>query len=247
MRNRGFLLFFLLKVYFVLTVGHELFAKVDEDYILDDFNLKGLNNYIPNLRNAIYYILNYEISDSEDDPAETEHDIGKYAEMAYGLIHARYIQTPRGIKQMMLKYQKGIFGTCSRVYCEHQQLLPYGQSEAPEISFVCFYCPRCQELYTAQKTRHEHIDGSFFGPNFSHVFTVSYPLLFTKPKQQFAGTICGFKMHKSSGNHPPKIGYDPITGEAKILPRPKAEFADPLDMAKLARKFIMPIKPQQGN
>lgn len=246
-RNRGFLLFFLLEVSCDLIIGHELFAKIDEDYILDDFNLKGLNNYIPNLRHAIHYVLNYEISDSEDNPAETEQDTGKYAEMVYGLIHAKYIQTPKGMKQMMLKYQKGIFGVCPRVYCEHQQLLPYGQSEAPGISPVYFYCARCQDLYTAQKTRHEDIDGSFFGPNFSHVFTVNYPLLFTKPKQEFTGTICGFKMHKSSNNHPQKIRYDPITNGVKILPRPKAEFADPLSIVKPTRRmFITMIKSPQG-
>lgn len=214
--------------------------------MLDDFNLKGLNNYIPNLRHAIYYVLNYEFSDSEEDPAETEQDIGKYAEMAYGLIHARYIQTPKGMKQMMYRYQKGIFGTCPRVYCEHQALLPYGQSEAPGVTPVRFYCPRCQDLYAAQKTRHENIDGAFFGPNFAHMFTVNYTILATKPKQEFAGTICGFKMHESSNNHPLKMKFDPMTKEVKVISRPKVEFADPFIAMKPLRKFITDIKPISG-
>eukprot|EP00826_Nyctotherus_ovalis_P056626 TRINITY_DN7684_c0_g1_i5.p1 TRINITY_DN7684_c0_g1~~TRINITY_DN7684_c0_g1_i5.p1 ORF type:complete len:244 (-),score=37.50 TRINITY_DN7684_c0_g1_i5:93-824(-) len=230
-------------------LGHEIFAKVDEEFILDDFNLKGLSSYIPNLRHAIYYILNYEVSDSEDDPAENEQDIagaGKYAEMAYGLVHARYIQTPKGMKQMMMRYQKGVFGTCPRVYCEHQPLLPYGQLEVPGNSPVRFYCPRCQDLYAAQKSRHEDIDGAFFGPNFAHMFVVNYPLLSIKPKQNFAGTICGFKMHESSNNHPQKIVFDSATGSMKNLPRPKVEFADPLTVMKSTRKFITDIKPIPG-
>lgn len=227
-------------------LGHEIFAKVDEEFILDDFNLKGLNSYIPNLRHAIYYILNYEVSDSEDDPAENEQDIGKYAEMAYGLVHARYIQTPKGMKQMMMRYQKGVFGTCPRVYCEHQPLLPYGRSEVPGNSPVRFYCARCQDVYAAQKSRHEDIDGAFFGPNFAHIFVVNYPLLSVKPKQKFLGTICGFKMHESSNNHPQKIVFDPATGSMKNLPRPKVEFADPLTVMKPTRKFITDIKPIPG-
>lgn len=227
-------------------LGHEVFARVDEEYLLDDFNLRGLDTHVPNLRHAIFYVLNYEISDSEDDPPETEQDIGKYAEIAYGLVHARYIHTPKGMKQMMLKYQKGTFGTCPRVYCEHQPLLPYGQSETPGTSAVCFYCMRCQDLYAAQKTRHEDIDGAFFGPNFASVFAVNYPLVSIKPKQTFAGTISGFKMHESSNNHPPKLQFDSTTGQIKIVSRPVAKFADPSVAMKPPRKFIADMKPVAG-
>lgn len=225
-------------------IGHEIFAKVDEEYMLDEFNLKGLNHYVPDLRHTIRVILGEDASDSEEEPPETKHDIGKYAEIAYGLIHARYIQTPKGMKQILHRYQKGVFGTCPRVYCDHQPLLPYGQSETPGISPVCFYCPRCQDLFTAQKARHEHIDGAYFGPNFAHIFIVQYSLI--KPKQEFTGTIFGFKMHESSNNHPLKIRFDPMTGGMKVIARPKAGFTDPLNVIKPTRKFFTVIKPIPG-
>ena len=54
----------------------------------------------------------------------------------YGLIHARFIMSSRGMHIMRAKYLNGVFGACPRVLCDRQLVLPVGMSEDLSISRV---------------------------------------------------------------------------------------------------------------
>lgn len=69
---------------------------------------------------------------------------------------------------MREKYLTGKFGTCPRVLCEKQNVIPIGISEDSKIARVKVYCPRCKDIYSPKK-KPSDVDGSFFGTSFPHL------------------------------------------------------------------------------
>jgi hypothetical protein len=86
----------------------------------------------------------------------------------YGLIHARFVLTPKGLAMMKEKFLKGVFGVCPRVLCERQHVLPIGMSEEIRTSRVKVFCPRCEEVYMPKKKCHD-VDGAYFGCSFANI------------------------------------------------------------------------------
>jgi casein kinase II subunit beta len=177
--------------------GNEFFVEVDEEYIQDDFNLTGLSSMVPNYDFALDMIL-----DSDPDEPLTEDQqtvVESAAEMLYGLIHARFILTSRGLQSMMEKYTAVDFGRCPRVFCQGQQVLPVGQSDVARTNTVKLFCPRCLDIYYPKYTRHCNIDGAYFGTSFPHLLLATYPeLLPPRPTLSYVPRIYGYKLHSTS-------------------------------------------------
>ncbi|KAL4339359.1 hypothetical protein GQ457_08G025790 [Hibiscus cannabinus] len=177
--------------------GNEFFCEVDEDYIQDDFNLCGLSSQVPYYDYALDLILDVESSHGDMFTEEQNELVESAAEMLYGLIHARYILTGKGMAAMLDKYKNYDFGRCPRVYCCGQPCLPAGQSDIPRSSTIKIYCPRCEDIYYPRSKYQGNIDGAYFGTTFPHLFLMTYGHL--KPQkatQSYVPRVFGFKIHK---------------------------------------------------
>lgn len=176
--------------------GNEFLCEVDEDYICDKFNLTGLSELITNYRFALDVILD---SDTEEVPDSMKPVVQNATEMLYGLIHARYILTNKGIEHMIMKYEQGDFGCCPRYLCKEQNMLPIGLHDMPEQSKVKTFCPACGEIYNPRLNRHYHLDGAYFGTTFPHMLFAVHPEI--RPVQnteKYSPKIYGYKLHHTA-------------------------------------------------
>lgn len=99
----------------------------------------------------------------------------------------------------MEKYKQGVFGKCPRVICESQHLLPMGQHDVAKTSNVKLYCAKCEDIYNPKSSRHNTIDGAFFGTSFHNILFQVYPTLLPKKTQRrYEPRIYGFRVHASA-------------------------------------------------
>jgi len=174
-------------------------VRCDEDYIQDDFNLTGLHLLVPYYDYALDMVLDVEMPMEEKLTEAQQEIVESAAEMLYGLIHARYILTNRGMHAMYEKYRSASFGRCPHVFCQGQPVLPVGLSDLPRNYTVNVFCPRCHGLFFPKSTRQANIDGAYFGTTFPHLYLMTHPdMIPVKPQQEYIPRVYGFKINSSS-------------------------------------------------
>lgn len=180
--------------YFLSKSGNNFFCKIDEPYIHDSFNLYGFIQQVPYYDQALDLMC--DIDEEEEFSEDHQELIENDADVLYGLIHARYIVTNRGLQAMFEKYKYREFGECPYVYCNRKGLLPTGMTDEKNKDSVKLYCPSCENVYRPKSSRHESIDGAYFGTTFAHLFFLTYPQL--KPQKKpsmYIPKIYGFRVH----------------------------------------------------
>lgn len=203
--------------WFCTLRGNEFFCEVDEEYIQDEFNLTGLATMVPFYDHAIDMILDLESPNEDVLTEEQQHMVESAAETLYGLIHARFITTHRGLKLMEEKYRQVAFGRCPCVFCGGQPLLPVGQSDVIRESSVKLFCPKCQDIFYPRSSRHKSLDGAFWGTTFPHLLLLQ--LTETQPpvprrSQTYVPRIYGFRIRS-------------VPTDAANVPQPSGAAADP--------------------
>lgn len=87
-----------LSTQFISARGHEYFCEIDEEYLTDRFNLTGLQQEVQYYQYALDLVTDVFDFECED---EVREQIEKNARHLYGLVHARYIITTRGLAKMV--------------------------------------------------------------------------------------------------------------------------------------------------
>ncbi|EDW73859.1 uncharacterized protein Dwil_GK19682 [Drosophila willistoni] len=188
--------------WFVGLRGKEFLCRVPNDYIRDKFNLTGLETSVVNFSRTFNLITEPEFN--TDIWNHLCEPVAEDAAKLYGLIHARYIVTTKGINDMCLKYHRGDFGVCPRIFCNRngkgQHVLPIGRFDYYSQSHVKVYCPCCNDIYHP-RSRCGMLDGAMFGTSFPHMFFMQFPELRPEePKESYTPRLYGFKLHMSAIN-----------------------------------------------
>eukprot|EP00347_Sterkiella_histriomuscorum_P008996 403342928 len=209
--------------WFCSRKGNEFICKVDQQFIMDKFNLHDLKNQVQHYDDDLLMILDMENNeDSFDELKKKDQDlkfkVKEEAPKLYTLIHQRYIETPIGLDIMKSKMLKGDFGYCPRVLCEKQPVIPWGESNQVDKSQTRSFCPRCKGLFQPDYLKHQKLDGAFFGPNFAGILSITYPKIIINNKQpkKFKPQIFGFKIHETSPIKPRLLPVNRLRGKSNI-------------------------------
>ncbi|KAK9329005.1 casein kinase II, regulatory subunit [Lipomyces starkeyi] len=181
--------------WFLGAQGNEFFCEIDDEFLSDRFNMTGLNAEVQYYQYAMDLIMDSFEHDCDD---QTREQIERSARHLYGLIHARYILTQRGLQKMFDKYKNGDFGVCPRVLCNRHPVLPVGLSDIPHSAAVKMFCIKCEDVYNPPLARFATIDGAYFGTSFPFLLFQAYPHLIPNKNapERFVPAIFGFKIHE---------------------------------------------------
>ncbi|KII61758.1 Casein kinase II subunit beta [Thelohanellus kitauei] len=180
--------------------GYSFMCHVDREYLLDRANSEDLANKVPDYEHCLKHLRKrphlHCKNDFEFHSAPTIPDFAYPFIDLYGLIHARYILTPRGMAKMIKKWELKDFGTCRLNACKNQAYLPIGLSDELKVESVRFYCPSCDKVYESMGGSNGAMDGSFIGTTFPHLLLMTYPERRPPPVDStYVPKIYDFKLH----------------------------------------------------
>lgn len=74
-----------------------------------------------------------------------------------------------------------------------------GQHDIPNVSHVKLYCAKCEDIYNPKSSRHNSIDGAYFGSSFHNILFQVYPAMVPeKTQRRYEPRIYGFRVHASA-------------------------------------------------
>jgi casein kinase II subunit beta len=188
--------------------GNEFFTEIDENFIKNEENLVGIKYKKEHIKTILserpkkFVELNRELIEE----LQEVRDI-------YGAIHKRFLFTPLGMGLLREKFLDCAFGTCPRILCNKQSLLPIGLSEDMRYSQVKVFCPLCQEVYKPRDKfygfqggkkiyKFDLPDGIYFGTSLAQEFLIRFPDLDPRleDKGRYIPKLYGFRIFGKYGS-----------------------------------------------
>lgn len=178
----------------------EVYLKIPESFLEDDFNLCGLDEKISVFDDSLAIILNGQAPTEEELADEL---ISSGIVNLYELIHQRYLVSRHGLHEMYGRWIHGAYGNCPRALCNGEHMLPHGASLEIGQANVALYCPRCQDTYTPASKKVARLDGCGFGPNAAHLLLLHYHSNLPRyvPPMLYERRIFGFRLASDSKHH----------------------------------------------
>lgn len=128
--------------------------------------------------------------------------VEKSARHLYGLIHARYVLSVKGLTKVIEKYRVNDYGKCPRLLCSNQNCLPVGITDQPGSKCVKLYCPKCEDVYNPSAKKHLTIDGAYFTTTLPHLLLLMFPdVIPAKSTERYTPSIFGFKIQSIAQEH----------------------------------------------
>lgn len=177
--------------------GNDFMSRVDFEFVKDPFNLYGLSELVCSYESALETIRGSAPSEEEFQD-QYYKKIHEECVVLYGLVHARYILTTKGLQSVREKYVNRVYGSCPRVACHGTACLPTGVSDKPNVGTLRVFCPQCRQTYVPRGRQNARMDGAFFGPYLPAMFLMSYQVPqfhnFSKV-QPYEAKVFGFRLH----------------------------------------------------
>jgi casein kinase II subunit beta len=182
--------------------GNEYYVRLPDNFISDPVvasSLYALMDESPAYEEALKVLCGLRSELNEEDPQHR-----KVCERLYSMLHLRYVTTTEGLLAVMALVERGVFGTCPRVLCRAQQLLPVGLHDISGRDSLKGFCPRCSDVYHLG-IRCRHVDGAAFGTSLPHLLLLRFPdARVVEAKDVYVATIFGFGIKKWKRFHPLK-------------------------------------------
>jgi len=181
--------------HFCNRTEHSWYVSIDPEWAGDWFNQHGISSLFDDFDAAVELITDRHGEAWASLADRRVYEIHYQAVRIYGMLHARWICQPRGMAQMKLKVDDGVFGQCPRFACHGTNALPMGETLTVRRHTAKLFCPRCRDIYRTPSG--VPVDGAHFGPAFPHMFLCEFTM-FDKSAEfaPFEVRAFGFKVHR---------------------------------------------------